>query len=241
MDAQILAALVAAAASVVVALGAAVLTLFQQRSTSQAKAAAEAAAEKTRELERDLALAARLDLSRAPLLAVARDVSDRLANIIDGNFLAYVRDQSDPHRQHRALVSTAFRLARYWAVLEDLYGTTDLLAFERAESTQPITEIVNEIGRTFASDLRAMGGHRFMIWREEQRAVAELMTRTNETLLSRRYANFATFIKRFEPDFAPWLGPFLDQLVQPDSENSPRLHKLEDLFSSLVRLLEAGR
>jgi hypothetical protein len=125
--------------------------------------------------------------------------------------------------------------------LEDLYGTTDLLAFERNEDTKPVTNLVMEIGQTFAKDSHRMGGQRLMMWREEQRAIGELMILTNVAGAAHRYVNYATFVQRYDETFAPWFSGFLDDLVGDNSEQSPRLARIHQLLIELVAALEEGR
>jgi len=257
MEAGVLAALIAAASSVVVAVLSAALALHtnsktqrEQRTLNDAQITAGKELEQMRsEHERLVAAeklrieaAAQLDLSREPILTAARDLWHRLRNIREGYFLDYAKeDFGSAHRTEMAKLSTAFRLARYWGVLEDLYGTTDLLAFERSEATKPVTDLVNRIGRTFASDDPELGGQRLMMWREEQRAIGELMILTNVTDSAHRYLNFATFVERYDETFARWFSSFLDELIEDNAEDSPRLARLQESLSNLVATLETGR
>jgi hypothetical protein len=256
VEAGVLAALIAAASSVVVAIVGAALALRtnsktqrEQRALNEAQIAASKELERMRsEHERLVAAeklrleaANRLDLSREPLLTAARDLWHRLRNIREDEFLNYAKYSGSAHREEMAKLSTAFRMARYWGVLEDLYGTTDLLAFERSEATKPVTDLVNSIGRTFASDSPEVGGQRLMMWREEQRAIGELMILTDMSDSAHRYLNFATFVERYNETFARWFSSFLDELVEDNAEDNPRLARLQELLEKLVATLETGR
>jgi hypothetical protein len=256
MDAGVVAALITAGISLLVALLGAGLTIREnnktrkaQQSINKAQISANIELERVRsdherlvEAEKRRAeAAAQLDLSREPLLSAARDLRDRMGNIRKNSFLYYARGSALSHRQEMAKRGTAFRLARYWAVLEDLYGTTDLLAFERNEDTRPVTNLVKEIGQTFAKDSHGMGGQRLMMWREEQRAIGELMITTNITGDAHRYINYATFVQRYDELFAPWFSGFLEDLAEDNSEQSPRLERIHRLLIELVAALEEGR
>jgi hypothetical protein len=257
VDAGVLAALITAFVSIAVAAVSAVLTL---RTDSETRRVQQVLSEKQISADKDLErmrsqheqlvaaeklrleAAARLDLSREPLLTAARDLWHRLRNIREGEFLVfYARSAAPAHRAEIAKLSTAFRLARYWGVLEDLYGTTDLLAFERDETTRPVTDLVNRIGRTFASDSPVMGGQQLMMWREEQRAIGELMAGPKAGESAYRYLNFATFAEKYDQTFARWFSGFLDDLLDDGSEGSPRLARLQELLTELVATLEEGR
>jgi hypothetical protein len=234
---QILIALIAAAAGLVGAGLGAGLTMWSNIRL-----------ERVREDYRRLAVEANLgrqaarqrDEAREPLLIAARELHRRIENIRK-TFLLYARNDSDPRRQKVANLGTAFRMARYWAVVEDLYGTTDLRAIEGDTHTRKVAGTINDIERAFASDSR-YGGTAMMIWRDEQRAVGELMgIAARESGSAGRYLNFATFVDEYDTRFAPWLDRFLGDLTAPGSEQHPRLAEIERLLRVLVHELGHDR
>src|SRR5829696_8252040 len=66
---------------------------------------------------------------RLPLLDAASDLGSRIDNILHEGFLAYL--SADDPRRETALLSTVYRIARYFGTLEILYGRVNHLRFER--------------------------------------------------------------------------------------------------------------
>jgi hypothetical protein len=122
-----------------------------------------------------------LELFRLPLRYAAEDLGHRISNIRTKGFLGYVTVEN--RRTETAVLGTAYRFARFFATLEMLYDRAEFLRLERrsaGDSSESVVGTLTEIGRTFASDkLDRADEHdfrssRFMIWREEQRAMGEI-------------------------------------------------------------------
>ncbi len=85
------------------------------------------------------------------------------------------------------------------------------------------------IGSTLATD-QFRG---FMLWREEQRAIGELMARSPGTDADQG-AGYSDFVLRYDDTFRTWFAPFTQDLTS-------RGARLQELLSELVgRLDERG-
>lgn len=121
--------------------------------------------------EREATAKMELDRVREPLLGAALDLAHRLDNIRHEHFLDAYMTSGDTHRAQIARTSTLYRFAKYWCIVESLYDRVALLHFRQEEATRSVADTLREIGRTLASD--KYDGGRLMVWREEQRAIAE--------------------------------------------------------------------
>ncbi len=254
MDPALLAAVVPAsfaiAATVVASLIAAVASLKTQRGQAESNEQLillkdRLDAEKAHQ-ERNLSAKAELDNLREPLLLAAKDLQSRIYNIRKKNFFFYLTSEDD-HRRDVALLGTLHRFARYWAVQELLYSRTNLLRFESDPNTSEVAEVVGRLARAFASD--SSGGLNLIFWREEQRAVAELMVDFSSADSMPTVAGFATFRKRYREDLrkgtpedlALWLGRFAQDLQVPTIAENRRLKELAENLDALVETLEKGK
>lgn len=254
MDSAILAALVTAsfalAASVVASLTAAVASQKTQRGQAENNEKLIRLKDRldadTRDHERQLTAQVNLENLREPLLAAAKDLQGRIYNIRNKNFLIYL-NSADDHRRDVALLGTLHRFATYWAVQEFLYSRTNLLRFESDPNTREVAEDVGRLARAFASDSSA--GLNLIFWREEQRAVAELMLDLGTTDPIPTVTGFATFRKRYREDLrsetpedlALWLGRFAQDLQAPTIAENRRLKELDENLDALVKTLEKGK
>jgi hypothetical protein len=186
-----------------------------------------------------------LALLRVPLQYAADDLGRRLHNIRADEFLVYV--EKDNRRNKTAVLGTAYRFARFFATLEMLYSRAEFLRLERRSAsdseTESVVETLAEIGRTFArdrydrSDPDDFRTSKFMIWREEQRAMAELAwDRERDSI-----AGFATFATRATGPDAIWFDNFIEDLTTDDAASSERLALIQSLLARLVRLLDPER
>jgi hypothetical protein len=183
---------------------------------------------------------------RLPILDAASDLGHRIDNIVHGQFLAYLSD--DHPRRDTAVLSTVYRLARYFGTLEILYSRVNHLRFERDEDTRAVAEALAAIGRTFASDRydrekpdELFHTSRFMVWREEQRAMGEVIRRNGEGDVD-DCVGFATFAANAQKRDAGWFANFVRDLESGGAEGSERLRVLQSHLANLVRLLdEEGR
>lgn len=154
-----------------------------------------ARSERRREQERSDARWARY---QASLALAAEELSSRIENILDGAFLdAYSRG---PYSDE-AVQSTLFRFAQFFGWSEIVRRYTRDPDPRHVQQAQTVLDLQRRVGKTFNTDKYGAGG--FMIWREAQRAVGELMiTREGDVVDAKGVADFV-----FELDkFRPWLS-----------------------------------
>lgn len=254
MDSALLAALVTASFALAATVVASVIAALASRRTQRGQAENSEQlirlkdrldAEKAHH-DRRLSAKAELDNLREPLLFAAKDLQSRIYNIRRKDFFFYLNSE-DNHRRDVALLGTLHRFATYWAVQEFLYSRTNLLRFETDPNTREVLEDVERLARTFASDSSA--GLNLIFWREEQRAVAELMVDFSSADPMPTVAGFATFRKRYREDLrrdtpddlALWLGRFAQDLQVPTIAESRRLKELAENLYALDETLEKGK
>jgi hypothetical protein len=249
VDPAIIVALISSAASLLIAISTAAWTARQnskarhlQRELADLQATSQGELER---LKHSLNLAAKkeerlteaklmLDRIREPLLTAASDLGERIDNIRNRNFLVYLH--ADDHRRQTALLSTQFRVARYFGRLESLYATLSVMRFERDEDTKTVAGLLADIGRAFATD-RWEG---FMLWREEQRAIGELMLQ-QPAALGDQCAGYSAFVDDYESKFKTWFTTFTEELERSGASKNARLARLQELLARLVIQLDEGR
>jgi hypothetical protein len=192
--------------------------------------------------EKELDAQEALALFREPLRYAAEDLRHRINNLRAGDFMAYV-DQEN-RRQEIAVLGTAYRFARFFATLEMLYDRAEFMRLERQTSgdsdERSVVETLAEIGSTFADDEHDRADEddflssRFMIWREEQRAMGELAREREQG----RVVGFATFAARATGPDAKWFENLIEDLTAGGAPESDRLELIESLLARLVRLLD---
>jgi hypothetical protein len=92
-----------------------------------------------------------------------------------------------------------------------------------------------EAGRQ-AFEWHLLEGARFMIWREEQRAMGEIARdRDRDSVVG-----FATFATRATGPDARWFTNFVTDLTAGGSLERERLKLIQGLLARLVRLLDPG-
>ena len=169
MSARVAVALISLLGTIAVALWTAYWTSLQSQENRKAQAgiaAFQAEAEsRLALLQHDLAGKARRDerrenaeqqsradveRHRIPLVDAANELGARIDNFRTNNFLAYL--QRDHPRRQAAIMSTLYRLARYFGTLEALYGHISYLKLEGDEDTREVAALLADIGDTFATD-----------------------------------------------------------------------------------------
>ena len=161
------------------------------------------------------------------------DLARRIENIRHGGFLeAYVED-GDVRRRELAVLSTLYRLGKYFAAVEMVRRGTDARALEQHPATKGLSEAMAQVSRVLATD----EFRELMVWREEQRAMGELLV----SPASRRPIGFAEFVNRYDADFQRWFALVHDELVRPGIAESPRLELLQEELRELEAVLLAGR
>ena len=188
--------------------------------------------------ERQLAAREKLDRYREPLLTAADGLGSRVNNIRHDGFLSYL---NVPERQRTALLGMLFRFAQLFGWTEILYGTFDRLRFETDASTKAVADALRDIGRLLAvdrvdrTDPADPTTTQLMIWREEQRAIGELMRVDSDPP---RCLSFDSFTRQYDQHFSPWFATFAGQLDPVSTPSSERLAELQRLLADLVRELD---
>jgi transcriptional regulator of met regulon len=227
VDPPVIAAIVAATASLLVAV---VNVVAGERRERRIRTLEERAKKEERELEAEKVL----DRYRGPLVSAAFDLQERLDNIIDPkrSFLrAYGTRRSA--RREEAVRSTLFRVAQYFGWTEILRRDIQLLNFREPDQRRAVTELFADVGRTFADDRL---GTRFMLWFEEQRAIGERMIDDEREVAT--CVGYATFNQQYEQDFARWLDGFAKDLTHEQASTSRRLIELRSKLRLLVEYLD---
>lgn len=265
MDPAVVAALVAAGASLAVALSTAIWTSYDNRqarelqrklSGEQQAAQRELAdrqeasqralaalssqlAQKARQEEQRTEAQVVLNRYREPLLEEANYLGNRIDNIQHRGFFYYL----DGDRGTLAILSTLFRIARYFGIREVIYAEVNHLKFERDEETRDVERLLSEIQRTFSSDRfdysedSSPATSRFMLWVEQQQAIGELSVHRDSNGTP-HLIGYATFAESFSSRYAPWFKDFASDLRSGSAPTSKRLAMLQGLLAQLVCRLD---
>lgn len=248
MDASIIVALISSSASLVISISGTAWTARQdvrarnfQRELTDAQSQSQVELERLRhelqqadrDAEHQSQALARLETLREPLLVAAYELGGRIDNIQTRGFLNYL--EGSGYRARTALLSTLHRFASYFAQQEALRAG---LGFARLDdqTASAIADLLSHIGRTFATDKLDWidsESPRFMFWREEQRAIGELMLDRADVV------GYATFATRYDERFALWFAAFeADLSTAGAAEGSKRLERLRRLLAELVMRLD---
>jgi hypothetical protein len=191
--------------------------------------------------ERRLAAREKLDMYREPLLSAVDDLGSRINNIRNDGFLFYLRARG---RERTALLGTLFRFAQFFGWTEILYGSFDRLRFERDKSTKAVADVLRNVGRTLSVDRldRANPSDftttQLMIWREEQRAIGEVMRASDDPP---RCMSFDSFVRKYDSHFSAWFETFAAQLDPVSTPCSDRFAELQRLLANLIQELDVDR
>jgi hypothetical protein len=237
------AALIAAVASILVALGSVYIAL---RAQSQAERLEEFRTEATRELEllkierneradrekRQLDAEAVLSRYREPLVAAAYDLQSRLYNILHNNFLAIYGGQ-ESERRDEAITSTLFRFAQYFGWTEILRQDIYSWKFTEDADTRAVGELLQEVQNSFRSDAYS---REFMLWSDEQRAIGELMIMQDGN--AKTCIGYARFIEIYKDGLAHWLNRLEEHLRDGIGSRDERLSFIQGDLRRLVIQLD---
>jgi hypothetical protein len=172
---------------------------------------------------------------QASLAFVAEELSSRIGNILGGEFLdAYGRGAY----QQEAIQTTLFRFAQYFGWSEIVRRYTRDPDPRHVERAQRIQELQGEVAQIFSTDNYSRGG--FMIWREAQHAVGELMiTRDEDIVDTMGAAQFVAKIDRFRP----WMSRMEDMIRKkpPPKWHQGERRRLRDVAAALGVLVDELR
>jgi hypothetical protein len=197
--------------------------------------------------ERREAAQAELDRYREPLLSAADEIGNRIDVIRNEYFFIYL----DTDRHEHAILSTLYRFAQYFAWTEILYGHSGHLRLAASKRTATVSETLARIASTLAddrydrTDRRDCTTSQLGIWREEQRAIGELMRGCNTVP---ECIGYSAFVDIYQDRYAKWFAAFASQLefaFRPrpaaKANGSDRLDQLQGLLAKLLVELDVGR
>jgi hypothetical protein len=107
-----------------------------------------------------------------------------------------------------------------------------------------VTETLGDIGWVLAADEfdRSDEDHfttsRLMLWREEQRAIGELMRHAGD---EPRCIGFDSFAADYDSRFSRWFATFASQLEANSAPQTNRLGELQRVLARLVEQLDVER
>ncbi|OBK78771.1 hypothetical protein A5651_02305 [Mycobacterium sp. 1274761.0] len=217
-------------------------TLQRQHQSRQALAEVQHRLDmRSRVEERQYAAREQLDKYREPLIAAAEGLKYRIENLRTRGFgQIYFNLRDDEWRTRIAMLGTLYRFGSYWSVVEQLAQAVNQLRFETEDETKAVAALVTAIKNTFGSDAPDHEGRSLMVWREEQRGIAELM-RSAETSGTVATIGFATFVEIYESRLSNWFAELEMGLRSAGLSAHGRLAELQRLLDELIAALKRGR
>ena len=180
---------------------------------------------------------------REPLLLAAFDLHARICNIVQDDFLARHLASADPGEQQYARHSTLYRVGDYLGWTEILRRGLQFLDLGDDRRTRELNQLLALVSRTF-SDTRQYPAGAFRLFRDEQRALGEIMLEPADGEL-RRYQciGYATFTTRLETDasFSRWfqrLSSDAGTLADPAPGQLDRLISIQHALADVIEFLD---
>ncbi|CAD6449055.1 511b7491-01e6-47af-8323-e6683eee87cd [Sclerotinia trifoliorum] len=180
---------------------------------------------------------------RDPLTLAAYDLQSRIWGLVN-RLLDYYDDEE---KQENIYVYTAFLIGQYLSWTYILRRQAQFMQFSTEQKNQQLNKILDAVTEHFSLD-RYEGEASFMLWRGQQMAIGEIMTKEEEGQLY--CMGFAAFSKKYhgDPEFKKWFAPIergVNLLVAARKRHDPaatyRLRRLQHLMIDLVTLLEFHR
>lgn len=181
---------------------------------------------------------------RDPLTLAAYDLQSRLYGIVQFNLLHY---HDDEEKKDLIYVYSAFLVGQYLSWTYILRRQGQFLRLSTDKTNKNLDEILSTITAEFSYDNR-QGENPFMLWRGQQMAIGELMTKEEEGQLY--CMGFAAFAHRYhtEPEFKKWFHPIevgilalVDARASENRIATYRLRRVQHLLIDLVTLLDPER
>jgi hypothetical protein len=170
---------------------------------------------------------------RSSLASAADELDSRIENILTRSFLdAYGLGPNE----EEAIRSTLFRIAQYFGWVEILRQYMRNPDPRWAEDAKRVYGLQVSVAKTFNTDDYGAGA--FMIWREAQRAIGELMiTRDREVVDTMGVAGFVYELETFRP----WMSRMeeLMRTQEPPRWPAGERERLEDVRAALAKLVAA--
>jgi hypothetical protein len=165
---------------------------------------------------------------RHSLVFAASELSARIHNILENDFLAAYGQGGS--RSDEAIISTLFRFSQYFGWSEIVRRATRVPDERHRVEVKAFEELQSEVGSSFSSD--RYGPDAFMVWRESQRAIGELMisqeAEIDDTI------GVAAFLSDYAR-FKPWLHRMEGGLKQqsPSERERERLVSIQGNLDAL--------
>ena len=257
MEAEVVASLVAAVASLIVALFSIVQSRGAQRDAASQSAAQMLHEQRLKDVEArqqsqltllNDELARRrwqeeqrqkreevVNRFREPLARAAYDLQSRLWNVLNGGFLGYLVAGS-PREQAYALENTAFLVAQYFAWTEIVRREIQIIDLEEESETADLAHQQDRISALWGTDDAAYGDV-FRIWAGEQRAIGELLVEESEN--GPRCMGYGRFVELLHGDHSPFLDLLTEEIrVLPRRPHPRRLVELQHALIDQLEVLD---
>jgi len=175
-------------------------------------------------------------------MLAAYDLQSRLFGFVQYGLLSYAGDET---KKDLIYTYTAFLVGQYLSWTYILRRQAQFLRFSTDKTNKRLNAILDDITNQFSLD-RHKGEDPFMLWRGQQMAIGELMTKSedNDQLYCMGFGAFAIKYAA-EPDFKKWFEPIeagVHSLVEAQARRNfvanYRLRRLQHLLIDLVLLLD---
>jgi hypothetical protein len=181
---------------------------------------------------------------REPLLLAAFDLQARICNIVQDGFFARHLASADPQEQQYARVSTLYRVGDFFGWTEILRRDLQFLDLGDNQRTRELAGCLAEVSLVFSDTTQRHRDGAFHLFRDEQRAIGELMLEPMAGDLRRHQCiGFATFTARLEEDdaFARWFQRLSGEtaaLADPAPGQLDRLVSIQHALIEVIRFLD---
>lgn len=178
-----------------------------------------------------------------PLLLACLDLQSRIWNITQKDLLDMVEEED---RKDLIYVYTCFLIGQFLSWTHILRREAQFLRFSTQKTNRQLAEILDAIIYVFSND-NIPGEDPFMLWRGQQMAIGEIMTRSVSADGQLYCIGYSTFSNEFhtDPEFRKWFVPIergVDALVEARKRKNRvptyRLRRLQHLLVDLVRALD---
>jgi len=175
-----------------------------------------------------------------PLLLASLELQSRLFNVTQQNLLAHV---DDDEKKDLIFVYTAFLFGQFLSWTYILRREAQFLRFSTEKNNREMSRTLGAISHVLYDD-SIPGEGPFRLWKGQQMAIGEVMTRGDDQLYCIGYSTFSKEYKT-KPEFRKWFIPVergIQDLVhagkQRDRVPTYRLRRLQHLLIDLITILD---
>jgi hypothetical protein len=225
----LIAILVAAAATVVAST---ISAVFAYRVSQRQMQAQEREAERTREEEAERLVRKYRD----PLARAAFDLQSRLYNIASNRFLEDYLIHGNPAEQEYARESTLYVIAEFFGWVEIQRREIQFLDLRDVGQTRQLSEAIDALSVLF---LTKLPDTTLRVFRNEQRAIGEVMMVGKAAGAARECIGYAAFVeRRRDPDFARWFAKLEGDVERLGREPGAHLARLARIQHALIDFID---